>query len=87
MVARRTLKPSVRYLSSHLSAGGGATYLDVETLVAAPGVVAPTVPPVTRSLGLTLINILAGPSVGRNPRDDDPALHHVQELTLTYLYP
>ena len=66
LVARRTLKPSVRPLTSHLIR---AAYLDVQTLEAAPGVVALAVPPVTRSLGLALVNIIAGPTVGRNPRE------------------
>ena len=55
-----------------------AAYLDVQTLVATPGVVALTGPPVAGSLALALVNILARPSVGRKPREDDPALHHVQ---------
>ena len=56
-------------------------YRDVQTLEAAPGVVTLTVPPVTRSQALTLVNILARSSVGRNPRDDHSVLYPVQYLT------
>ena len=49
-------------------------YRDVQTLEAAAGVVTLTVPPVTRSPGLALVNILARSAVGRNPRDDRSVL-------------
>ena len=50
-------------------------YRDVQTLEAAPGIVTLTVPPVTRSQALTLVNILARSSVGRNPSGDHFALY------------
>ena len=62
------------------------TYLDVETLEAAPGVMTLTVPSVTRSLCLALVNILTGPPVGRDPREDEMSQNSLRSK-ISYWYP